>query len=217
MGVVVVLALARGRSAQAQETEASARVVKPFPRFEFAILAGYRFESSLTFNGPSRYSSVDIENAPTYGFTFGYHISPTLEVDLEYSYADPGAIAIARDPRDPNRSFDIGIHDIQLGWVLNFWTPEARVWPYFGFALGATILNAKEGIADSAQPSLSVSLGVKAYLSEHVGLRAEVRYIPAYLYTTGNGVDLCFEYACFNTGDRYLQQLDLRAGATFRF
>jgi len=203
--------------AEGQETSASASAVKPYTRFEFAILGGYRFESSLTFGGPSRYSSVDIDNAPTFGLIFGYYINPILEVEFAYSYADPGALAIATDPRDPNRAFDIGIHDIQVGWVLNFRSPRDRVWAYFGFGLGVTILNAREGIADSTQPSFSVSLGVKAYLSDKVGLRAEVRYIPAYLYTTGSGVDLCFDNSCWNTGDRYLQQLDLRAGATFRF
>jgi hypothetical protein len=44
------------------------------------------------------------------------------------------------------------------------------------------------------------------------------RWIPAYLWTSPEGVDICdVNDICFNTGSRYMQQLELRAGATFRF
>jgi hypothetical protein len=124
---------------------------------------------------------------------------------------------VARDPGAPSPSFDLGVHQFQFIPQLNFAPPRAKTRVYFGVGVGFTLLNGEPTIQDTIQPSFSVSLGVKHYLSRSVGLRLEFRYAPAFLYTTGNGTELCFGDSCWNTGDRYLQQVDFRGGATFRF
>jgi len=192
-----------------------------FPRFEIAVLGGYRFESTLTFqNAASPYDRVEIDDAPTWGITLGWNHGPSSELEIQYSYARPKATAIAKGSGAPTGTFDIGINDIQLAWVGNLYRPQDTVRPYFGLGLGATLLDTNQSLGSDTKVSLSISAGVKVYLGGHVGLRAEVHYVPAYLYTTKDGVVWCFYGAggsCWNTGDRYLQQLDLRAGATFRF
>ncbi len=194
---------------------------KDYSRFEIAILGGYRFESTLTFrSGDAPYARVEIDDAPTYGVTLGWNYGPNTELEIEYSHASPEARAIANAPGEPNRTFDIGIDDIQLSWLANFYQTRSRVRPYFGLGLGATILDADQSISGGTKVSINVTAGVKCHLGAHVGLRAEIHYIPAYLYTTRTGSEWCFDPGhtnCWNTGDRYLQQLDLRAGATFRF
>ena len=158
-----------------------------------------------------------LDNAPTFGFTLGYYITPLFELEAQYSYANPAATALGRVSGSLNRLFHIGVQDIQLVPIINFGLPTERVRAFFGLGVGSTILNATENFGASTLASFSVSLGVKAFLSDHAGLRAEFHYVPAYLFTTGDGVELCFDYSCWNTGDRYLQQVDFRAGATFRF
>ena len=79
-------------------------------------------------------------------------------------------------------------------------------------------INTGEGFGNTAHFSLAVALGLKYYFNEHLGLRAEVHYIPVYLYSSGESdVWLCIDDFCWDTGSRFLQQFDLRAGATFRF
>lgn len=214
---LILLALAGG-SGEAQNPPPAA----PYPRFEISVMGGYRFESSFTFQDDGApYDRVEIDDAPTWGATLGWNYGQYSELEIQYSHASPKATAIARSPGDPDRTFDIGINDIQLCWIGNFWSPQRRLRPYFGLGLGATILDSTESIVSGTMVSISVSAGVKFHFSGHVGLRAEVHYIPAYLYTTGTGTQWCFplgaSFSCWNTGDRYLQQLDLRAGATFRF
>lgn len=90
--------------------------------------------------------------------------------------------------------------------------------PYFGVGVGFTLLNGSPTLDNTVQPAFSVLLGVKTYFGKTFGGRAEFRYAPAFLYTTGNGTELCFYGGgCWNTGDRYLRQIDFRGGATFRF
>jgi Outer membrane protein beta-barrel domain len=187
------------------------------PRFELGLLFGYQIEGNLTWPELTPYTSVDVQNTPTYGVTFGYNFGPSLEGEIQYSYARPTARAIARDPASPSPTFDLGVHQFQFIPQINFSPPRARVRPYLGVGVGFTLLNGSPTIDDTLQPSFSVSFGVKLYLAKTFGLRFEFRYAPSFLYTTGDGWELCLEDVCWNTGDRFLQQFDFRGGATFRF
>ncbi len=219
--VAALAALALGgRNAVAQDAP-PAPITPPNPRFEASVMAGYRFESGLSSEAGSPFSEIDFGNSPTYGFTLGYNLNPLLELEAQYSFSGPTATAVTRAPGDPNRTFGVGVNDAQIGWIANVGSPGARLRPYFGLAVGVTILHSDTGAVDSVLPSFSVSAGLKWYLSEHAGVRVEFHYIPAYLYTT-DGFEFCVDSpytgtTCWNTGDRYLQQMDVRAGATFRF
>jgi hypothetical protein len=210
-GIAILVLAAPALEAQ---VESQPPPVPPAVRrdFEISVMAGWRFESTLSFLEPTLYDRVEIDNAPTFGVTLGYGA-----VELGYSYANAPATSIPLDPAFPPRAFHIGIHDIQLGLLGNLASPQATWRPYLELALGATILNTDQSVGDTAYFSLGVALGVKAYLADHVGLRAEIHYVPVYLYTTGTGFTFCYEGFCWDAGARFLQQVDLRAGGTFRF
>ena len=188
-----------------------------YARFEFAILAGYRFESTLTFRDPTRYDRVEIDNAPTWGVTSAYNFHPNLGFELQYSYSAPAATAIALNPVIPDRAFSVGMHDFQVGLIICTGDIPDSFRPFLGLAIGATVLNSDQNLDEKVQLSLGVSAGVKAYFSEHIGVRAEVHYVPVFLYSTGTDPWFCYDSVCWDTGGRYLQQVDLRAGLTFRF
>ncbi len=204
------------QSARAQE--APAPQPAPWPRWEAGVLAGYRFEGTFHLLGDAPYPTVEVDNTFTFAFSLGYHLNPNWEVEVNYSYASPQATAVSRVPGDTNPFFNIGMHEFQAGLLAYLSEPTARVRLYFELLLGDTILNTTRDLGETNKFTPGIALGVKAYLSEHVGWRAEAHYTPMYLYTTGTGTILCFDYGgCWDTGARYLQQVDVRAGATFRF
>lgn len=211
---VLLLVLAVPGSALEAQVESQVPPAPPPLRkdFEISVMAGWRFESTISFIEPVEYDRVEIDNTPTAGFTFGYGA-----IEVGYSYASAPATSIPLDPARPARAFHVGIHDIQLGALGNLASREATWRPYLELALGTTILNTDQSVGDTVRFSLGVALGVKAYLADHVGIRAEIHYVPVYLYTTGSGWLICYDSICWDTGSRFLQQVDLRAGATFRF
>ena len=214
---IALAALGLARGLEAQVVTPSHPSWPPLARFEIAVLAGYRFESTLTFREPVRYDRVEIDNAPTWGVTGGYNLNPYWGTEIQYSYANVEATAIALDPEGPDRSFFVGLHDFQLGLYAYLTEPAETVRPFLELAIGATVLNSDQSLDEKVQLSLGVSVGLKAYLSDHVGLRAEVHYVPVFLYSTGTDPWVCYDSVCWDTGGRYLQQVDLRAGLTFRF
>jgi len=205
-----------GRAMEAQD--APVQPASPsFPRFEISIMGGYRFAGTVTFLG-GPYAKIEIENTPTYGFALGYSLNRNWQTELLYTYAGPAAMAVARTPQDPDISFDMSMNEFQLGLLGYFVDPGPRIRPYLELLLGATVFKTDRSIVDAVKFSPGIALGVKAYVSDHVGLRAEVRYAPVYLYTTGTGTWLCFDNGgCWDTGARYLQQVDFRGGVNFRF
>jgi opacity protein-like surface antigen len=208
-----------GATVDAQEAAAGAPEKQVVPRFEASIMAGYRFLGGLTSAGEAPFRSVDLSNAPTWGATLGYDVSRRFAVEAQYSYARPEATWIPSDSSRARDQSEIGVHDVQLAGLLQVPVEEPDFLVYAGLGVGATILETSGAVGDTAKFSLSVSLGVKRYLSQHVGLRFEARWIPVYLGTSPGGMNMCDadNVFCFSTGDRYLQQLELRGGATFRF
>lgn len=211
---IALAALGWARSLEAQGP------VGPPPEWhvDLAVMAGYRFESTITFEFPGDYDRIEVDDAPTWGVALGYGPNPNLEFELQYSYTRAPSTAIAANPIFLNQSFDLGLHDFQLGALGYLASAQQQLRPYIELSLGTTLINTGEGFGNTAHFSLAVALGLKYYFSEHLGLRAEVHYIPVYLYSSGNsGFWLCIEDVCWDTGARFLQQADLRAGATFRF
>jgi outer membrane protein with beta-barrel domain len=209
---------ASGRTLEAQEPASGAPKRPLAYRFEASIMGGYRFLGDLTSAGEAPFQSVDLSNTPTWGVTLGYDLSQSLAIEAQYSYARPEATWIPRDPSQSSFQFEIGVRDFQLAGLLQVPIDDPDFLAYAGLGGGVTILDTSEAVGDTAKFSFSLSLGVKRYLSKHVGLRFEARWIPAYLWTSSEGVDICdVNDICFNTGNRYMQQLDFRGGATFRF
>ncbi len=219
MGRLVRTSIALAALCVARGLEAQGPVGPPPQRHvDLAIMAGYRFESTITFEFPGDYDRIEVDDAPTWGVSLGYGPNPNWEFELQYSYTRAPARAIGANPAIVNQSFDLGLHDFQLG-VLGYLAPaQEKLRPYVELSLGTTLINTGEGFGNTAHFSLAVALGLKYYFNEHLGLRAEVHYIPVYLYSSGEGgIWLCIDTICWDTGSRFLQQVDLRAGLTFRF
>ena len=106
---LAALGLARGLEAQGP--------VGPPPEWhvDLAVMAGYRFESTITFEFPGDYDRIEVDDAPTWGVALGYGPNPNWEFELQYSYTRAPATAIGTNPRVVNQSFDLGLHDFQLG------------------------------------------------------------------------------------------------------
>jgi hypothetical protein len=190
-------------------------------RFEAALMAGYRFEGTITFSEFASDSEIAVGNTAVYSFTLGYKVGPVFEAELGYSYARPPGTAIARSLSETNLPLKLTIHEFQPGILAYFAPPDAVVRPYVEVLLGLSVFGDHEGISsdDTVKMTPGLSLGAKGYFSDQVGVRAEIHYTPMFLYTTADSTELCIEdnLICWDVGGRYLQQVDVRAGVTFRF
>jgi hypothetical protein len=163
---------------------------------------------------------LDFGNAATFGLALDWRVDPYLDLETQYSYTNSPATATVSSPDAGRREYDMGIHDVTFGFLGNFVRAGRPVRPYLALGLGFTVLDPSNERSATTKFTFSLAGGVRAYFSEHFGLRLEVRWAPVYLFSTGPGTcdwlpftDLCVS----NDEGHVIQQTDFRLGAIFRF
>jgi opacity protein-like surface antigen len=186
-------------------------------RFELTILAGYRMEGSI--RSETGDATLDLENHATFGIAFDLRVDRAGDLEIQYSYTDSPGLRTTSSP-PTSQSLDVVVHDVIFGILVNLAPPERRVRPYVGLGLGFSVVDPSGNAPSLTRFAFSLSGGIKAYPSEHYGLRLEVRWVPVYLYSipTG-GYDCNFGGLwCTPAGNAQLfEQVDFRLGASLRF
>jgi hypothetical protein len=138
--------------------------------WEITPTVGYRFGGTVD-NDDGQFSAND---DLAWGGTIGYRVKRDGLVELVYSRQ---STTIRFDP-DTAAQFTVGgaaIEYIQIGGALEFGHNE-RTKPYFALTVGATHFSPQTtGLGDEWDFSVGGALGLKTYLSQHFGLRAQVR------------------------------------------
>ena len=203
-------------SAQGQEAAAPASP----GRFEATLLAGYRIEGSISTKAAPETPSLDLANAATFGLAIDWRVDRYGDVEVQYGYTNSPATVTSADADPAFRTYDMGIHDVTFGVLANFAPAGRPVRPYFGIGLGFTVLVPSNELPATTKFTFSIAGGVRAYFSEHLGLRLEVRWAPVYLFSTGPGG--CYwdfvTWTCISRDTGHvIQQADFRLGAIYRF
>lgn len=187
-----------------------------YGRFEATALAGYRLEGSITRESAPETPAVALGNAATYGLALDWRLNPYGDAELQYSFTSSPAVSTSPGDGRVARGFDMGIHDVTLGFVGNATPVGQPVRPYFSVGVGFTVLAPSNELPAQAKLTVAFAAGVRAYFSDHYGLRLEARYTPVYLFSTGPCQWEWFLCTGGSTG-HVIQQSDFRLGVTFRF
>jgi outer membrane protein W len=201
---------------QAEVTGPPARVRNR--RFEITPMGGYRIESDMIAASGSPYERTEFENAATYGFAVDYALTDLLVAEVQYSYTSLTGTVVAADPGTPNLVFPMTTNDVLFSGLYSFPTSGGRFRPFFGIGVGFTVLDQGPILGSTTRWAVSFSGGLRAYLSDRIGLRLQARWIPAYLYLLPGGSYYCSEFGCYwARSRRFLQQFDFQGGVIFRF
>lgn len=137
---------------------------------EITPTVGYRFGGTVNSDGGQFAASNDV----AWGGTIGYRVKPDGLVELVYS-RQPTTIKFSSDTAGSFTVGDAAIEYIQIGGALEFGhNPNTK--PYFALTVGGTHL-APEASGHNSEWLFSFggALGLKTYLSQHIGLRAQAR------------------------------------------
>ena len=138
--------------------------------WEIAPTVGYRFGGTVN----SETGKFAANDGFTWGATVGYRVKADGLVEFVYSRQ---ATNILFDP-DTTVEFTVGdavIEYFQFGGALEFGHNE-KTKPFFVLTVGATHLSPESsGLGDDWRFSFGGALGVKTYLTQNFGLRAQAR------------------------------------------
>lgn len=212
MGTVVMLMAAS--MAWAQDT----------PKFELTPFIGATVGGGIPLRmsvgtGTVELGTLDIKSGLNAGVSFGYNVTERFGTEFlwrrQFTETDLPTTAV---PVGASTKVDLNIDQYHGNFLYHFADSDAATRPYMLFGLGATTYYGSNNEISDAFTKFSMGFGggVKHFFAKRVGVRAEVRWTPTYLYSTAGGV-WCWYYCYVLTADTWQNQVDFTAGLVFRF
>ena len=134
--------------------------------YELTPFVGYM--GGGRFADPTDNSDRDVKEDTLIGL-FADIVADTPERHYEVLYANQGSTIEGATP------IDMSIQYLQIGGTVGF-TDNPRVTPYFGATVGATRFSPDTtGLDDETKLSFSLGGGMKIPITDHIGLRFDLR------------------------------------------
>jgi Outer membrane protein beta-barrel domain len=155
-------------------------------------------------------AEVGFGNAPAFGLSFGRDASRLLGVELSWMQTNP-AQQYTTSPPTPIRNVVMNIFELDSLWYFRRGTFQ----PYGIFGLGGASTGSSFG---GTNFTVVVGVGVKAFLSPHIAVRADVRWDNMYgnLGRAG-GPAFCDAAGCYYYRGSWYSSLPVTAGVTYAF
>lgn len=190
-------------------------------RFEVTPTVGYRLGAEASTYASDFIRSLEVPAALSYGLTLEYALGRNVNLELIWSRQGSELKANYLQEPPPGRSeriTSLDVDTLQIGalWMLGY--EGARLRPYLDLLVGASRLSPDAPLDDLYRLSASVGGGAKLLLSDTVGARLGLRFMPVYLNST-SGYSTCDPwFGCYSYWDaNYLLQWDFHTGFTLRF
>lgn len=155
-------------------------------------------------------AEVGFGNAPAFGFSFGRDANRLVGFELSWMQTNP-AQQYTTSPPTPIRNVVMNIFELDSLWYFRRGTFQ----PYGIFGLGGANTGSSFG---GANLTVAVGLGVKAFLSPHIAVRADIRWDNMY-GNVGHAGDaaFCDSAGCYFYRTTWYSSLPVTAGITYAF
>jgi peptidyl-prolyl cis-trans isomerase SurA len=213
---------AAGGGAPSRLSSGASRQVSPF---ELAPTVGYRFGGTTSSTGNTYIENVNVPNTLSFGLTAEYALKPRGSLEFLWSHQDTELranltpLGVGLGLGADERLTHLNIDTFQIGGLWQTGEPLSRARLYFDLLIGVTLLTPAPEYATLTRLSASVGGGIKLYVSDHIGARFGMRWMPVYINSTNSEFSTCNpSYGCYTYyGTNYLSQGDATAALLMRF
>ena len=162
------------------------------------------------YRTPSGSSEIEFGNAPAFGFSFGRNVNRLVGIELSWMQTNP-AQQYAGSPPTPIRNVVMNIFELDSLWYFRRGTFQ----PYGIFGLGGASTGSSFG---GTNLTVAMGIGVKAFLSSHFAVRADIRWDAMY-GNIGHAGDaaFCDSAGCYYYRTTWYSSLPVTAGLTYAF
>lgn len=202
-------------------------------RFEVSPFAGYEtsgsypVESAFGTPGGSPTSNaainkLRINSGLNFGAFIDYSVLPDLQ--LEFLWARNQTYYSQHDfiTHSYSYAFDSDADQFQFGVLYpfighGFYAEEKKFVPFVAGGLGFTHESNYNGAPNRNAFAFNLGGGVKYYLTKHVGLRGDIRYMPTYANSTPGYACDYFGYCFYARNHNFENRGSFTGGLIFRF
>lgn len=187
--------------------------------FEFTPHVGGQINGGLDLT-TSLFHRFEVANGINYGVSLGYLLGEHSEVEFLWNQNKADVRAQPFGGFSSIKLFTMTQNQYLGNFLFHFTPREDKLRPYLLAGLGAAALDPNvHGVSGSTRFVYAIGGGAKYNVSNHFGLRGQIKWSPTYITST-NGGYWCdpFWGGCWLVGNNhYLHELDITGGITFRF
>jgi opacity protein-like surface antigen len=161
-------------------------------------------------------NKIKFDSGLAYGVSAGYNMTEHLGVEFMWSRQDTNAVAQFSGGGQLDEKADAKLDQFLGNILVNLRDEEEKFRPFLLFGLGAT----RAAALGSSETKFAFTAGggVKYWFSQNIGIRAQARWAPTYLFSTPGGT-WCnwWGYCYIIPNDHFMNQVEATVGASFRF
>jgi hypothetical protein len=184
-------------------------------KLEVGVVGGYRMGGSFRFDrvGPlGQISSThfETEDGADLSFQISAPVQPYAAAEIIFDFQNTSMSA--KETNSDLQSVDVKIYTVHIGGM--YTTSQDKIQPMLGGSVGISIFSPDDR-SNTTRFSMGFTGGVKAYLSDSFGLRAQTRLVMALVQSAnffcGPGAG-----ACYTAGGSIFTQINFGLGAFIR-
>ncbi len=224
VGVHELSAGSEGAAAAADAAAIAASTSRSWATVEVSGMAGYRFGGTTSPQGNTYIERIGIPSSMSFGASVEVPLSDAWHLEALWSHQstqlDFNFTGITAPGGTGDRKVsDLKLDTIQVGILLQSGSSDERARLYADLLLGATLLAPSSPYSALTRFSASVGGGVKYWLTDHLGGRLGIRWMPVYLHSSSAGYSYCDPiYGCYPYWyNNYISQGDAQMGLMWKF
>lgn len=185
--------------------------------WELTPYGGVMFGQQIYQGGAT---TVDVENAGTFGGRLGYNLTPAIGVEFGYGHttANLNATNYKGIPSGSGKIGHLATDTFELDGLFHWGTPRSNGYVLLG--LGGMALNPSvDGAATSSSTRFTMSFGIggKFSVSPNAAIRIEGRFRETSLSNTTSSGIWCDYYYCYGYSTSWYANGEITGGLTLRF
>ena len=186
-------------------------------RFEVQPFAGYKWGGGSDVAGNALgINRINLNSSVAYGVTATFNPAEHFGLEFLWNRQPTNATGVYFGGTTYPTKVGVTLDQFHGDFLFSFAGHGSKLEPFVLFGVGATDMHGAG--SSTTKFSFGVGGGVKYFVSRHVGIRAQARYAPTYLYSTNGGV-WCnwWGYCWVASNNHFLNQGDVTGGIIFRF
>jgi hypothetical protein len=196
--------------------------VKAQQRFEIDPFVGYETSASYPVNQLSGGTGTDpidrlrVNDAVAFGTFLDYSLTEQFQAEFMWNRNNTSYSAHDAFTNSYVSAYHSIVDQYQFGGLYMFRSSDFRLRPYVAASLGFTHDENGGGTPNRTDFSFSLGGGVKYYVSRHIGLRGDLRYLPT--YGSSSNELYCGPFGCYYANvSHYLNRGSFTGGIIFNF
>jgi Outer membrane protein beta-barrel domain len=190
-------------------------------RFELDPFVGYETSASYPVNGSTSVGSspiidrLRVNDSLAFGTFIDYSLTENFQPEFMWNRNNTSYSAHDILTDSYMSAYHSVIDQYQFGGLYMFRNSEVKLRPYVAASLGFTHDENGSGTPNRTEFSYSLGGGVKYYVSRHIGLRGDIRYLPTYGSSSN---ELYCYFGCYYANvSHYLNRASFTGGIIFKF